>query len=380
MKIRVTVFAGLLLALVVSASAAELSILKGQIESTIPRARGEVGVAIKHLESGTEVLVNADKTYPMASTFKLPLLVELYYEKTAGKLSLEDRVEVMPGDLHIGSGVMIAQFDPPGVQLNIRNLINLMMRISDNSAADILLNRAGIANVTARMKTLGLNSIRVDRTTQEMILNQSGLDYSKYGALPVRQVRQLLDAVDAGTAARANDQFNKTEKDVAKPSDMNHILEKLYFGEIVDRATSDEIIDILKECQTGTARIPGLLPADTVVAHKSGSIGGSVNDTGIVFLPYNAGHLAVTVLMKDAKAPTADRERVDRGYHTVCLRLFRDDLRQEQLKSEVMHRAKNHIHNRSGNTACRRLRHQHSCRTNTSAWWCSRRAMRPCMP
>src|SRR6185436_14344091 len=98
------------------------SILKSQIEATVPRARGEVGVAIRHLESGTEVLVNADKSYPIASTFKLPLLVELYYEKAAGKLSLEDRVEVMPGDIHIGSGVMIAQFDPPGVQLNVRNL------------------------------------------------------------------------------------------------------------------------------------------------------------------------------------------------------------------------------------------------------------------
>ena len=310
MKIRITAIAALLLAFVVHASAAELGTLKAQIESTIPRSRGEVGVAIKHLESGTEILVNADKSYPMASTFKLPLLVELYYEKAAGNLSLEDRIEVMPSDIHIGSGVMIAQFDPPGVQLNIRNLINLMMRISDNSAADILLNRAGIASVNARMKTLGLNSIRVDRTTQELILNQSGLDYARYGTLPVREVRKLLDAVDAGTAARANDQFNKTEKDIARPSDMNRILEKLYLGEIVDRASSDEIIEILKECQTGTARIPGLLPADTTVAHKSGTIGGSVNDTGLVFLPYNAGHLAVTVLMKDAKATTADRERV----------------------------------------------------------------------
>lgn len=314
-RIRMTVAAALILgglfsAFTVATSAAELSTLKAQIETTIPRARGEVGVAIKHLESGTELLVNADRAYPMASTFKLPLLVELYYEKAAGKLSLDDRIEVMPGDIHIGSGVMIAQFDPPGVQLDIRNLINLMMRISDNSAADILLNRAGIPNVTARMKSLGLNSIRVDRTTQELILNQSGLDYGKYGALPVREVRKLLDAVDAGTAALANDQFNKTEKDIARPSDMNRILEKLYLGEIVDRAASDEIIEILKECQTGTARIPGLLPADTIVAHKSGTLGGSINDTGIVFLPYNAGHLAVTVLMRDAKATTADRERV----------------------------------------------------------------------
>jgi beta-lactamase class A len=310
LKIRITAIAVLLMSLTVTASAAELATLKTQIETVIPRARGDVGVAIKHLESGNEILVHADKTYPMASTFKLPLLVELYYEKAAGTLSLDDRIEVMPSDLHIGSGMMIAQFDPPGVQLSIRNLINLMMRISDNSAADILLSRAGIVNVTARMKTLGLPSIHLDRNTQEMILNQSGLDYAKYGALPVRQVRKMLDAIDATTAARANDQFNKTEKDVAKPSDMNRILEKLYLGEIVDRATSDEIIDILKECQTGTARIPGLLPADTTIAHKSGTIGGSVNDTGIVFLPYNAGHLAITVFMKDARATTADRERV----------------------------------------------------------------------
>ncbi len=310
MKIRIRLLLGLMLAFSSSVGAADLSILRAQIEKTLPHARGEVGVAIKHLESGTEVLVNADDRYPMGSAFKLPILVELYYQKAAGKLSLEDRMDVMPSDLHIGSGSMIALFDPPGIQINIRNLINMMMRISDNSAADLLLNRVGPANVTARMKALGLDSIRVDRTTQEMILDQSGLDYATYGARPVREVRKLLDAVEPATAARANQQFNQTLKDVAKPSDMNRILEKLFAGQIVDRATSDEIIDILKECQTGFARIPGLLPSDTVVAHKTGTIGGSINDTGIVFLPYNAGHLAVTVLMKDARAATADRERV----------------------------------------------------------------------
>jgi len=267
-------------------------------------------VAIRHLESGTEILVNADKRYPMASTFKLPLLVELFYQRAAGTLSLDERIELQPSDLHVGSGMIIAEFDPPGVQLNILNLINLAMRISDNSAADILLNRAGKDNVNDRMKALGLDSIHIDRNTQELILDQSGLDYSQYGALPVREVRKLLDAIDPATAAKANDKFNKTDKDVATPLDMNRILERLYNGDIVDRESSDQIIEILKECQTGTARIPGLLPKDTIIAHKSGTIGGSVNDTGIVFLPFNAGHIAITVLMRDAKASTADRERV----------------------------------------------------------------------
>jgi beta-lactamase class A len=269
-----------------------------------------VGVAIKHVESGTEVLVNADEKYPMASAYKLPILVELYYQRAAGKLSLDDRIEVQPGDLHVGSGAMSQLFDPPGVQLSIHNLVNLMMRISDNSAADILLNKAGAANVTARMRELGLDAIRVDRTTQQMILDQSGVDYTSYGKLPLAELRERLVAVDGQAAAFANDQFNRTEKDIATPRQMNALLEKIYRGQIVDRQISDEIIEILKQCQTGPGRIRGLLPQDTIVAHKTGTIGGSTNDTGIVFLPYRGDHLLITVLTRDAKATAAERERV----------------------------------------------------------------------
>jgi beta-lactamase class A len=310
MKTRFRLLGVLILVFALTAHAADLTPLKKQIEQTLPHARGEVGIAIKHLESGSEILINADKKYPMASTYKLPTLVELFYQQAEGKLSLQDRIELMPADIHIGSGSMVAILEPPGIAIDIKNLINYAMRVSDNSAADILLNRVEAGNVTERMKRLGLDSIRVDRTTLEMILDQSGLDYSLYGALPARQVRKLLDAIDARTAARADEQFNKVDKDTAKPSDMNRLLEMLFRGEIVDRAASDQIIEIMKECQTGTARIRGLLPPETTVAHKSGSISGSINDTGIVFLPYDAGHLAVTVLMKNTKATTAARERV----------------------------------------------------------------------
>ena len=312
MRTRIRLALALLLAMSITAHAADTKPLKAKIEQTMTRARGEVGVAIKHLESGTEILINADKKFPMASTYKLPILVEVFYQAAEGKFSLDDRIEVMPSDIHIGSGAMVALFDPPGVQLNIRNIINMAMRVSDNSAADILLNKVEPGNVTQRMKTLGLESIRVDRSTLEMILDQSGLDYAQYGALPARQVRKLLDSIDAKTSAQADEKFNKIDKDTATPADMNRLLEMIFKGEIVDRAASDEIIGILKECQTGTARIPGLLPRETAVevAHKSGTISSSVNDTGIVPLPYDAGHIAVTVFMRNARATTAVKERV----------------------------------------------------------------------
>ena len=310
MRTRIRIALALLLAVAITAQAADISPLLKDIERAANRARGEVGVAIKHVESGTEILINADKKYPMASTYKLPILVELYYQAAEGRFSLYDMVEVKPSDIHIGSGAMVALYDPPGVLFDYRNLINMAMRVSDNSASDILLNRVEAGNVTQRMKMLGLESIRVDRSALEMILDQSGLDYAQFGALPARQVRKLLDSIDSATAKKADEQFNKTDKDTATPADMNRLLEMIVKGEIVDRAASDEIIGILKECQTGTARIPGLLPKDTEVAHKSGTISGSINDTGIVILPYQAGHLLVTVFMKNTKATTAVRERV----------------------------------------------------------------------
>jgi len=298
------------MALLVASSAwsADIAALKAQIDKVLPRARGQVGVAIKHVESGMELMINADQTYPMASTYKVPILAELFYQRSEGKLSLSDRIEVTPSDVHPG-GTIALLLDGPGLVMSVHNLINLMMRVSDNSAADILINRLGAANVTGRMRKLGLDRIRVDRSTLEMILDQEGLDYAAYGRLPLPQLRERLDAVDSQTAARANERFNVTEKDVATPRQMTSLLEKVVRGEIVDRTSSDEMIEFMSHSMIGEARIPALLPQGTRVVHKTGTISGSTNDVGIIFLP-NGSHLLITVLTKDAKAATADRERV----------------------------------------------------------------------
>jgi beta-lactamase class A len=303
---RILLLPVVIVCLAQTALCADIAVLRAQIERVIPRMRGQVGVAIKHVESGTELMINADQTYPMASTYKVPILVELFYQRSEGKLALSDRVEVTPSDVHPG-GTIALLLDGPGLQMSIHNLINLMMRVSDNSAADILIHKVGPANVTARMRSLGLDKIRVDRSTLEMILDQEGLDYATYGKLPLAKLREQLDAVDAQAAARANERFNATDKDVAPPRQMTLLMEKIFRGEIVDRASSDEIIEFMSHSMTGDARISGLLPPGTRVVHKTGTISGSTNDTGIVFLPAG-GHLILTVFTKDAKAGSAERE------------------------------------------------------------------------
>jgi beta-lactamase class A len=65
----------------------------------------------------------------------------------------------------------------------------------------------------------------------------------------------------------------------------------------------------MRRCQTGDARIKGMLPPETVVAHKTGSIGGTVNDVGIVTLPGNAGHVVLALFVKQG-SQTESSEKV----------------------------------------------------------------------
>src|ERR1039458_9914827 len=80
------------------AGQAELAPLRAAINQEIQKSGIQVGVVVKHLESGQELLVNDDTLYPMASTYKIPIMVEVYRQIRAGRLSLGDRVEMTEFD------------------------------------------------------------------------------------------------------------------------------------------------------------------------------------------------------------------------------------------------------------------------------------------
>jgi beta-lactamase class A len=70
--------------------------LRLQIEQALPAARGDVGVFVRHLESGLETGVRGDEPFPLASAYKLPILVEVYAQQRAGKLSFDELYSLKP--------------------------------------------------------------------------------------------------------------------------------------------------------------------------------------------------------------------------------------------------------------------------------------------
>jgi beta-lactamase class A len=78
---------------------------------------------------------------------------------------------------------------------------------------------------------------------------------------------------------------------------------------VLEPASMDRLLKITTETPTGPARLKGLLPAGTVVAHKTGTMAGTTNDVGIITLPDGAGHLAIAVFVKGSTKDVPERER-----------------------------------------------------------------------
>ena len=324
--IQRTVLAALLVASgLAAATDAQLEKLEREIERVSAIAGGSVGASAIHLETGRKVSFHGDGRFPMASTFKIPVAVRLLYRIDRGEVKLDQMVELHPSDLHPGSGTLSELFSKPGVALSVRNLMELMLLISDNSATDVLIRLAGGPEaVTGRMKALGIQGIDVSRPTVRLIADQAGIkDLPPEQELTPERFNQLEAAVPLEQRKEAARRFDRDPRDTATPEGMTALLTHLWKRDLLTPASTGLLLDILRRCQTGQARLKGILPDGTEVAHKTGSIGGTTNDAGIVTLPQEAGHVAIAVFVKSSERPVAVRERaiaeISRAVHDFFL-------------------------------------------------------------
>ena len=289
--------------------------LRAAVAEAAGRSTGEMGVAIEHLESGQRLDVRGDTAYPMASTFKLPLLVTLFHQVDEGKIRLDEMVSLERGDLHIGSG-RLDDLVAPGVSLSIANLAALMMRVSDNSAADDLLSRVGPAGVRERLRALGIEGISVDRTAERLILDSLGMPPGRTEGMTRQEILDFLNAYQPapGELEAAASAFESDPRDTATPLAMNELLRAIYSGRAASPDSTRRMTEILLACETGRNRIPGLLPEGDLAAHKTGTLGGAVADVGVLYLPDGRGKVLISVLTRGVK----NRDKAERAIAEIA--------------------------------------------------------------
>jgi beta-lactamase class A len=294
-----------------TANDSSLQRLQREIARLSAVSGGTVGVTAIHLETGRRVSQNGTDRFPMASSFKVPIAVQLLTRVDKGEVKLDQMIDIKESDLHPGSGTLSDLFNKGGLALSVRNLMELMLLISDNSATDVMLRTAGGAEaVTARMRALGIEGINVNRSTAQLISDWVGVT-----SLPPEDqwtpalFSKAYNAVKPEEQQAAAKKFDADPRDTSTPDGMARLLERIYKKDMLKPDTSELLLDIMRRCRTGEARLRGLLPAGTEIAHKTGTIGGTTNDVGIISLPDDAGHVAIAVFVKASTKDIPARER-----------------------------------------------------------------------
>ena len=276
---------------------------------------GKVGLCATHIESGKTIVQNGKDHFPMASSYKVAIATQLLTRVDSGRVTLDQLVPITKNDLHPGSGMLSDRFDwpataNPGVSLSVRSLLELMLLISDNSATDMCLRLAGgPAAVNACMKRLGVEGLQVNRPTAWLIADCLGIPMDMNQAWSPARWDSLAKLNTTELREASYIAFENDIRDTSTPEAMTLLLTKLYTQPVLKTASKTLLLDIMKRCETGLARLKGALPPDTEVLHKTGTIGLTASDVGIITLPDNAGHVAISVFVKSAKKDGPMRER-----------------------------------------------------------------------
>ena len=266
-----------------------------------------IGVAVKHLGTGEEASFNGDELFPTASVFKVPVIVELYRQAEAGRLSLDDNIVLKEAEKVPGSGILKELSE--GLEITIKDLSRLMMILSDNTATDLIVDRVGKDNVNATMRRLGLNKTVIVADCRDMLFDLVGAN-----DLPEEEktLSQYLQLAKAGTN-KGSWSLGTDRNDVTTPLEMSKLLSLIIDGTAAGRSGCDAILATMEKCQTGEHRIPKYLPAENVrMNRKTGSLPGIRNDVGVITVLATGEKYCISCFAKGALDVYAAEETIAR--------------------------------------------------------------------
>jgi len=220
--------------------------LKCNLESAASEFKGVLGVSVKDVVSGEEFNVNEGEIFPVGSSIKIPILIELFRKAKAGIVNLDETITVHEKDKARGSGVL-KELGNGTVSMTLLDLATLMIIVSDNTATNMLIDVIKMAEVNAMIKWLGLKETKLQRKM---------LDY---------------DAASKGL------------ENLSTPKEFMRMMDILYTKNGLDPWVCEQTLAILKKPKMGT--IARGLPLGIELANKPGGIEGVSCDVGIVYQP-----------------------------------------------------------------------------------------------
>ncbi|HEY8686980.1 MAG TPA: serine hydrolase [Chloroflexota bacterium] len=249
----------------------ELEASIAQVAHNLP---GRLGVVVHFLEDDLEIRCNADERFLAASLIKVPIMAEVYRQAETGALRLDETIVLDAADVTGGAGVL--QYLHPGLRLSITDAVELMISISDNTAANMVLRRIGTDSVNDAIPSLGLRNTVL-----------GGL----FGSARPAELRHRVSETS--------------------PDDVANLLRAIARSQCVSAGASASMLRHLEHV-THQDVLPRYLPLTphperlgypiraVQIAHKSGSLTGIRHDVGIITIETEGGkHQTIVSALTD---------------------------------------------------------------------------------
>lgn len=240
----------------------EKSGLRQVVEHALEGTKGNYGIAIYNLKTSEFYTQNEHKTFLSASLYKLWVMAAIFDLINKDKIKDTDKMHADIDKLYERFNLASPSANSD-INITVKDAMEKMITVSDNTAALLLTSKAKLANL-------------------RNFLNLNNFTDSKLGM---------------------ND-----KNPVTTPYDIAIFFKRLYYGELLDKKSSDMMLEILKR-QKLNDKIPKYLPSSTIIAHKTGELNEFNHDAGIVYTP-QGDYIIVVMSESDVNSRLLAEERI----------------------------------------------------------------------
>tara|TARA_Y100001968_G_C19368901_1_gene724033 strand:+ start:95 stop:1183 length:1089 start_codon:yes stop_codon:yes gene_type:complete len=245
----------------------------------------EVSAFLMMLDTNKYAEIEADNALPAGSTIKIPILLLILQMLDRGEINWDELIDIEESLKGGGAGWMA--YEPIGKKFPIHEVANEMIRISDNTAANLLIKRiGGISSINKKLSKLGM---------KETQLNNYLPDLQGTNKTSSRDLAITLALIDNGNllSARSRDLF----REIMSTSKPNTLIPRgILRGLNYERKNNSDYHLSVKGYK---------------VYNKTGDIGISYGDAALIQIPNNSRAVASFIVkgpFNDPRLPELIRE------------------------------------------------------------------------
>ncbi len=272
---------------------------------------GDVGIAVKDLQTGYTAHFDGAGHFPQQSVSKFWVTLTALDKADRGQLSLTAPVTVRKSDLTLFNQPLAQLVGANGYTTTLLDLMHRAMQQSDNTANDFILWRAGGPEaVRDFLRRIGIDGVRFGPGERVMQSRIAGMEWKpSYVGGAFYAAR---NAVPLSVRSRSFENYVSDPVDGATPLGIVDALARLKRGELLSRASTDRLLRMMSNTRTGPQRLKGGLAPGWSLAHKKGTgqvlgpVQSGYNDIGIVTAPDGRSY-AVAVMIRRTTTPIPRR-------------------------------------------------------------------------